>query len=60
MWALMLLVLKLLMEALYGSPSHTARMIEGPVIHIAHRYGALTGIAYVLVWRCVRIFRFGT
>lgn len=53
-WALALLALKLALESVYGPSSHTERMIEGPVISIAHLYGALTGIVYVSIWRCTR------
>jgi rhomboid family GlyGly-CTERM serine protease len=53
MWALLLLGLKLSLEAAYGPSPHTERMIEGSVISISHLYGALIGIAYVGIWRCV-------
>lgn len=52
MGALILLALKLGAEAWFGPPSTTGKMIEGQVIPVAHVYGALAGMAYVLIWRC--------
>jgi rhomboid family GlyGly-CTERM serine protease len=58
MGALILLALKLGLEAAYGPSPHTERMIEGSVISVAHLYGALAGIVYVFLWRGIRGLRF--
>lgn len=49
--ALILLASKLALEAIHGPSLHAERTIGGPVIFIAHVYGALTGIIYVSIWR---------
>lgn len=52
-WALMLLALKLGLEAVNGPSPHTEQMIGGTVVSIAHLYGALSGITYISIWRCI-------
>jgi hypothetical protein len=47
----MLLVAKLTAEFYFGGSQRTAQLIGGPVVAIAHLYGALIGICYVLLWR---------
>jgi rhomboid family GlyGly-CTERM serine protease len=59
MGALIVLALKLGLEAWYGPSPHTERMIDGPVISIAHLYGALIGIVYVAIWRSISRIRSG-
>jgi rhomboid family GlyGly-CTERM serine protease len=49
--ALILLAVKLALEFHFGPSAHTEQMIEGPVISIAHLYGAAIGLAYVSMER---------
>lgn len=48
---LALLMLKLMSEAHFGPSARTAQAIGGPVIAVAHAYGAVCGTLYVIVWR---------
>jgi len=50
-----LLMIKLLMEFVYGPSEFTAHLIGGNVISESHLYGALAGAIYMLMLRCVRI-----
>ena len=45
------LIVKLVMESHYGASPRTVRMIGSPVITVAHLYGALAGVFYILIWR---------
>lgn len=56
--AMVLLLVKLGIEFHYGPSLRTVQRIGGPVVIAAHLYGVLTGICYVLIWRCVRLIRF--
>jgi rhomboid family GlyGly-CTERM serine protease len=48
---LSLLIAKLVMEWRHDLIIHTQQLIGAPVITEAHFYGALSGIAYVSIWR---------
>ncbi len=48
---LMLIVMKLAVEFQSGVALRTAPWIGGSVVTVAHLYGALAGIVYVLLWR---------
>jgi rhomboid family GlyGly-CTERM serine protease len=48
---LLFLLVKLFLEARHGASPDLEKMIGAPVVSIAHLYGALTGCAYVLLWR---------
>ncbi|MDB5839712.1 MAG: Rhomboid family protein [Herminiimonas sp.] len=48
---LLVLMLKLALEWLFGASQSTAQAIGAPVIAQAHCYGALTGAVYVAMWR---------
>ncbi len=48
---LILLTTKLVLEYHYGPSADTERLIGASVVTAAHRYGALAGIVYVLIWR---------
>lgn len=47
----LLLLLKLFAETLIDSPASMSQAIGAPVIIIAHLYGALMGIVYVVIWQ---------
>lgn len=47
---LALLSFKLLSESHFGPSSRTEQAIGGPVVAVAHAYGAASGLAYVLCW----------
>jgi hypothetical protein len=44
-------LIKLGMEFYLGPSQRTAQAIGSPVIAVAHAYGALCGIVYLLGWR---------
>lgn len=46
-----LLALKLMSEYYFGVSARTEQAIGGPVIAVAHLYGAMSGVSYVLFWR---------
>ncbi|MGZ3157982.1 MAG: rhombosortase [Burkholderiaceae bacterium] len=48
---LLLLIVKLGLEWRGGASIRTEQLIGAPVITSAHLYGALIGVAYVLIWR---------
>jgi rhomboid family GlyGly-CTERM serine protease len=48
---LLLLIAKLVLEWRYGASMRTEQLIGAPVATSAHLYGALIGVAYVLIWR---------
>lgn len=56
--ALALLCLKLVLEYQYGPSQRTEQAIGGEVIAVSHAYGALSGLAYFLGWRCIVLLRF--
>lgn len=55
--ALALLCLKLLMEFSFGPSQRTEQAIGGPVIAVAHAYGALSGAIYLPIWRAGAKFK---
>jgi rhomboid family GlyGly-CTERM serine protease len=55
--AMIALLLKLGIEFHHGPSSDTMQRIGGAVITAGHRYGALTGICYVLIWQGMRFIR---
>lgn len=48
---LLLLMLKLMSESYFGPSARTVQAIGGAVIAIAHIYGALCGMLYIMLWR---------
>jgi rhomboid family GlyGly-CTERM serine protease len=56
---LLLLVAKLVAEWFYGASIRTSEIIGAPVVSVAHLYGALIGMGYVLVWRMSALLRHG-
>jgi rhomboid family GlyGly-CTERM serine protease len=56
---LLLLIAKLAAEWIYGTSIRTAEVIGAPVVSVAHLYGALIGLGYVLVWRTSIFLRNG-
>jgi hypothetical protein len=54
---MVLLVAKLALEFRYGPSVRTEQTIGGPVVAVAHLYGALMGICYVLIWFGIRILQ---
>jgi rhomboid family GlyGly-CTERM serine protease len=55
---LMLLIVKLTVEFYFGGSPRTEQLIGGAVVTVAHLYGALTGVGYVLLWRIAQKVRF--
>jgi rhomboid family GlyGly-CTERM serine protease len=59
--ALLLLAVKLASELVAGAElsgiSAASRLIGAPVVTVAHRHGALIGLAYVVVWQASRWLR---
>jgi hypothetical protein len=51
--AIGLLLLKLGAEFYFGPSQRTAQAIGSPVIAVAHAYGALFGMIYLIGWRAI-------
>lgn len=54
---MVLLVAKLALEFRYGPSVRTEQMIGSPVVAVAHLYGAMIGLCYVLIWHAIRILQ---
>jgi rhomboid family GlyGly-CTERM serine protease len=55
--AIGLLMLKLGAEFYFGPSQRTAQAIGGPVIAVAHAYGAFCGIIYMLAWPAINFLK---
>jgi rhomboid family GlyGly-CTERM serine protease len=52
-----LLLVKMASEVFFGVSPGTAQAIGGPVITVAHFYGASSGVVYLLLWKGMRAIR---
>lgn len=54
---ILLLAAKLAIEYRYGASPRAIQAIGSPVVTVAHLYGAMVGVCYVLIWRSLPLLR---